>query len=66
MVFPEDEVLALPLEEALRVLEKAGLKVEMLRTGPPRELPGQGEERVVRVLLRGNTAIVTAAREMAV
>ena len=66
MVFSENEVLALPLEEALGILEKACLRVEILRTGPPRGLPGEGEERVVRVLLRGTTAIITVARQMAV
>ncbi len=62
----EKEILALPLDEALLALEKAGIKVEVLRTGPPRLRPGgTGSERVLRFILRGGTGIVTVARESA-
>lgn len=70
MISPlERKILAVSLDEAVQALEKAGVEVEILRTGPPRDMPartgtGPGNQRVVRFRLRGNTGIITVTREM--
>ncbi|MCL6612178.1 MAG: hypothetical protein K6T66_11625 [Peptococcaceae bacterium] len=60
----EREILAVAPGEAARILEEAGLQVELRRTGPPRCPEAGGQERVVRLQVRGNTALVTVVREM--
>ncbi|MFZ5634814.1 MAG: hypothetical protein ACOY40_18465 [Bacillota bacterium] len=63
--FLENEILAVSRDEAVRVLEAAGIKVEIEQTGPPGYLPpAGGREMVVRFRLRGDTGMVTVAREM--
>ncbi|MCS7235675.1 MAG: PASTA domain-containing protein [Armatimonadota bacterium] len=47
MAAPPD-VVALPLEEALAALQKAGWQVRVRTTSPPRSAPGGGVQRVVR------------------
>ena len=59
----EKKVLVLPLEEAVSVLVKAGLLVEIQETAPPRGGNVGGEERVIRLQIKGQTGIVTVARE---
>lgn len=65
--FLEKEVLALPPGEAAEVLERAGFKVQRELTGPPRGMPcGDAQdvrERVLRLRFRGDTAVLTVARE---
>ncbi len=61
----EREVLAVSPDEAARVLERAGLRVELLQTGPPRHpAAGGGKERVVRLQVRGNTGVITVVHEL--
>ncbi|MCL6478111.1 MAG: hypothetical protein K6T65_06815 [Peptococcaceae bacterium] len=63
--FPENEILALSRDEAVRVLEEAGIKVEIEHTGPPGYLPpAGGREMVVRFRFREGTGIITVARQM--
>lgn len=57
------EILALDPEEAVQVLERAGVKYEVEYTGPVRFLTCGGRERVVRFRFRGNTGVITIARE---
>lgn len=57
------DVLALPLEEARRVLEGAGLTVEVSETRPPRGGEGRGPLRVIRQHQEGQTAILTVTHE---
>lgn len=60
----EREILAAFPEEAVRILEQAGLRAEIQFTGPPRHPDAGGRERAVRLRIRGNTGIVTVAREL--
>lgn len=55
------DVVHLPVQEALRVLAKAGFAACVQHTAPPRG-PIDGVERVVRVLRRDDgTLVVTTA-----
>jgi hypothetical protein len=61
----EERLLAVTREEAVEVLERAGLAVEMLYTGASGGPSGhQAVERVVRFSLRDNTGVITLACEM--
>jgi hypothetical protein len=60
----ERELLAVSPEEAVHILEQAGLRSEVQFTGPPRHPEAGGRERVVRLRVRGSTGIVTVAREL--
>lgn len=65
MVIPDNKILAVSREEAVGLLEKAGIRVEVRETRPPVGPAGaEGREMVVRFLLRGDTGIITVAREM--
>ncbi len=57
------DVLALPLEEARRLLEAAGMRVQVSETRPPRGGEGRGEMRVIQQRQDGETAILTVTRE---
>ncbi|MFZ5646323.1 MAG: hypothetical protein ACOY30_01745 [Bacillota bacterium] len=59
----ESKILAVLLEEAAQVLEKAGNNFEVEYTTPAGPVPCEGRERVVRFRFRGDTAVVTVARE---
>ncbi|MFZ5642407.1 MAG: hypothetical protein ACOY46_02305 [Bacillota bacterium] len=60
----ERELLALTMEEAISIVERAGLRVEVQYTGTAR-LPGvKGTERVVRFHLRQDTGIITVTCEL--
>ncbi|MHB8158033.1 MAG: hypothetical protein ACYDEQ_11675 [Desulfocucumaceae bacterium] len=62
----EKELLALSLEEAVSILEEAGLAVEIRHTAPtggPSSTMGKG--RVVRLQISQNTGIITVACEIA-
>ena len=61
-----DEILACRLEEALQIVEKAGVckNIEIQYTAAPNNnAGGKGQERVVRFLLCENTGIITVIRE---
>lgn len=58
-----EKVLALPLTEAIPVLRKAGLHIEITETAPPRGGNLSDKERVVRLQIKGETCILTVARE---
>ncbi len=42
------DVVALPLDEAVHVLQAAGWRVRVRETAPPRSTPAGGVQRVVR------------------
>ncbi|MFZ5596121.1 MAG: hypothetical protein ACOY31_03820 [Bacillota bacterium] len=59
-----EDLLALPLAEALEILEKSGVRVEIQYTGPaPHTGPADGGERVVRLCLGHGAGKIIAARE---
>ena len=61
----EADLLAATREEAVAVLERAGLCVQVLHTGGSGGLPGRcATERVVRFCLRENTGVITVACEL--
>ncbi|MCL5058074.1 MAG: hypothetical protein M1130_08795 [Actinobacteria bacterium] len=61
----EADLLAVTREEAVAVLERAGLFVQVQHTGASGGLPGGcAVERVVRFCLRENTGVITVAREL--
>ncbi len=55
-------ILAIPLQEALLMVEKAGLNPEIEHTVPLGRFAG-GIERVVRARISGNNVQIIAARE---
>lgn len=60
----EHEILAVSLGEAVRVAERAGLRVEINYTSPPTNyLLSKGKERVVRFRVLGSTGILVVANE---
>lgn len=61
----EADLLAVTREEAVAVLERAGVRVETQLTGKADWPPGLGAaERVVRVHLYNDIAVITVACEM--
>ena len=65
MINMEKKLLAVTMEEALSIMERAGLKVEVQYTGTSGRLPGvKGTERVVRFHLRQDTGIITVTSEL--
>jgi len=62
-----DDILACFLEEALEVVEKAGIcnNIEVQYTVSPKsDSEGKGQERVVRFLLYKDTGLITVIREV--
>ncbi|MGH2452591.1 MAG: PASTA domain-containing protein [bacterium] len=57
------DVLALPLEEARRLLEGAGVTVRPSETRPPRGGEGRGALRVVRQRHEGEAVLLTVTAE---
>jgi beta-lactam-binding protein with PASTA domain len=60
---PLPDVVALPLDEALRVLGAAGWPVTVIETGPPNATPEGDGRRVLRQRMsdEGRVVITTAA-----
>ncbi len=57
------DVVALPLEEARRVLEAAGMTVRVSETRPPRGGEGRGLLRVIRQRHDGDAVLLTVTHE---
>jgi len=57
------DVLALPLEEARRLLEGAGVAVRVSETRPPRGGEGRGALRVIRQQHEGEAVLLTVTAE---